>query len=784
MNRLLKKIGRAVALNGFWVPLQFQDTALPAITIPAAVAVLQPQRHVQALAQVLALMSLLAMIVPPVAGALSDYLRRRGVPRRALIWGGGAVDMVSLILLANMHSFGGFVLFVLLATFGANICLAAYQAMIPDVVPKEQWGAVSGIRNVATLIGVILGFAVAAGTTTPTTFIGVAVAIGVGAVVLLAQPERRLVNQDEEEHAHVSDWHDFTVVFIARFFLAFGLALLMTFVLYFFRDILHVGNPSAGTAFVGFASLAGAIVSGIYLGWLSDRVPRKTIVALCGIPMTLAAAGFATFPEEHWMYAFGVLFGIGFGGIMSTGWALAIDSVPKLRDVARDLGIWGIAQNAPQVVAPLAGSAVLGAFNNSETGYRVLFFSAAVFFALGSAVVLGVGTRPILPWWGTIAQLLSGITVWCLQHAQTRVRSWGKLPYRRPPSIIIANHQIEMDLMEPFACFILGSAIWNPTVSASAKLMYEPGFMARRIPWMRRFARNANFGWLFAGLGLFQLENELQTRSLARWSFAVERRHGRTLLSQIFKPAFVEAHNLQRVSTADLFSPQWSDKAQMIQAKWTDLQTAYRKELFEEMRAGVELDLARFEDVLKRGATLFLTPEGEYPSDGKMLPFRGIWDRLAPLATQIYLCAISYDPLRTGKFRQLYRVVPANGTQRAREELAAARPVTASAVLAQWLCSRDPQESAFSAADAVAAVRSSLAALPKDLFVEPELRRDPQACVHDALRAMVQLRILEAGADGSYRLGEKRTHPEFPHTADILEQQRNFLDETVAAAKS
>ncbi|MFN2450074.1 MAG: MFS transporter [Candidatus Baltobacteraceae bacterium] len=779
MRQALRRVWEALALNGFWVPLHFQDTALPAITIPAAVAVLAPRDHIRALSLVLASMSLLAMIVPPLAGALSDRLRARGLPRRVLIWSGAGLDMAALVLLANVHSLALFVVLVLVATMGANISLAAYQAMIPDVVPQESWGAASGVRNIATLLGVILGFAVAAGTTVATTFIGVAVALGVFAVVLLAQRENALPNV-REERAHVSDWHDFSVVFIARLFLAFGLALLMTFVLYFFRDILHAGNPSAGTAYVGFASLAGAIISGIYLGWLSDRVSRKIVVALCGIPMTVAAAGFATFPNEHWMYGFAVLFGVGFGGIMSTGWALAIDSVPKLRDVARDLGIWGIAQNAPQVIAPLAGGAVLAAFGNGEAGYQTLFYGAAVCFALGSVTVLGVGARPIVPWWGSPLRIAASIAVWSFLHLQNRMRSWGALPRERGPALVISNHQIDLDLMEPLAVFILGSARSCPVLAVSARLMYEPGFMTMRVPRLRALLGNANFGWLFAGLGLLPLENELQSRSIARWAFAVQRRHGITPLRDVFKAPLLAAAGLHDATTADLLRSPLCAKGHTVQARLSDLQTAYRKEAFDEMRSGVEGDLQRIESAIDRGATFYLTPEGEYPVDGKMLPFRGIWQRVEPHAREIYLCAISYDPLRTGKFSQLYRVVPLRNRTRAQDELKKARPVTVSAVLADWLVT---VEGPFTFEDVLAAVQARLRGLPDGLFVDPELSRNIRGCVRDALNALVRLKIARR-ARAEYRLNAVRRHPRFAHTPDILAQQSAFHRETLAAASS
>lgn len=763
MIRALRRAWRAFALNGFWVPLHFQDTALPAITIPAAIANFAPKDRVHSLALVIAMISTMAMIVPPIAGAVSDKLRRMGIPRRALIWTGVGIDMASLVILANVHAMGAFITFVLLATFGANISLAAFQAMIPDVVPQEQWGLASGIRNVATLVGVILGFAVSGWTTVPTTFIAVAVSLGVFALALLGQPEKAVADHGEDR-AHVSDWHDFSIVFIARFFLAFGLALLMTFVLYFFRDILHVTNASTGTAYVGFASLGGAIISGVYLGWLSDRVERKLIVALCGIPMTLAAAGFALFPNEHWMYGFSVLFGIGFGGIMSTGWALAIDSVPKMRDVARDLGIWGIAQNLPQVIAPLAGGWVLARFDNTEPGYQTLFFGAAGCFALGSIAVLAVGRKPLLPWWGFPVRVASASSVWIFTHLQNRVRHWGSLPRKRPPALVISNHQIDMDLMEPFACFILNSSPENPVLSVSARLMYEPGFMAMRVRRLAGVLNSANLGWIFDALGMLPLENELQTRSVARWTFALQRRHGVLPMDAIFKPAFLNANGFAGLASSQLFTRRFFQKAQNANARLTDLQTAYRKEVFDEMRAGVETDLQRIENAMRRGVTMYVTPEGEYTSDGKMRPFRGIWDRLEPHAQEIYLCAISYDPLRTGKFSQLYRIVPLRDRERVVDELKAARPVTVSALLARWLYERTVP---YSDEQAVTAVRDALAGLPDRAFVDPEVRQNPDGATRDALAALHKLK--------------GRRHPRFEHTDDILAQQATFLGETIAA---
>ena len=295
-------------------------------------------------------------------------------------------------MMAGAHSLGLFAALLLGATIGANVALAAYQALLPDVVPKPLWGTVSGVRGVAMVVGVVMGICVAAGVSPQSAFIGVAAAILLGAMTLFAVAERASA-EEFEERARIADWHDFGVVFVARLFLAFGLSLLMTFILYFFRDVLHSGDPKVGTGLVAAASLIGSIGSALYFGWLSDRVPRKYAVAACGVPMTLAAAGFALLPDPRWIYGFAVLFGIGFGGVLSTGWALAIDTVPKMRDVARDLGVWGIAQNFPQVIGPLFGWWLLDTYGMSVAGYRLLFLAAAASFAVGSSSVLAVKRR-------------------------------------------------------------------------------------------------------------------------------------------------------------------------------------------------------------------------------------------------------------------------------------------------------------------------------------------------------------------------------------------------------
>ena len=370
-------------LNAYWIPLNFQGSALLAIAVPAALLKFPSANHYQQLALLASVAAAISMLVPPPVGALSDYLRRRGGHRRPFILIGAAVNVAGLLWMAygaHVGSIWHFTAALLLAVIGQSVSTAAYQALIPEVVPREAWGHSAGYQGVASLVGAVGGLAVASITTPEATFLWTSVVVGLGALAVWMTPEGRYL---EPEHVHVSNWHDFSIVFASRFMINTGLTLLGTFVLYFFRDVEKVDNPSVSTGFFGILALVGAIVTAFLTGILSDRMPRKYIMALAGIPMAIAGFGFAFAPDQQFLLLYALCFGLGYGAFLSVGWALAIDSVPQMRDVGRDLGIWGIASSLPTVVAPLFGGWLL-----TRIGPRIVGIAAGLMW--GGGVFLGL----------------------------------------------------------------------------------------------------------------------------------------------------------------------------------------------------------------------------------------------------------------------------------------------------------------------------------------------------------------------------------------------------------
>jgi MFS family permease len=772
-----REFGTWSVLNALWVPLTFQDSALMTIAVPAALLVLAPKSHVVALSALASIAAAAAMIVPPLAGWLSDHARRGGGERRAFVAVGLAIDVAALVALAFARNLLAFDVCLVLAVVGANVALAAYQALLPELVPRSQWGAVSGVRGAASLVGTVLGLSVAGAAPDPRiTFVAAALVIALCSVSLLGIRE---VEWTEPEHIRVRDWHDFMVVFAARALVFFGLLLLQTFVLYYFRDIQGLPNPSAGTAIAAFCTMIGATGSSIYLGILSDRMPRKFVTAAAGVPMAIAAIGFAIAPAPQWIFLYAFLFGIGFGGVFSTGWALAMDSIPAMRDVARDLGLWGIATNFPNVVAPLVGGWLIGVFGGTRAGYQAVFGLAGFSFALASLVVLRVGRQPLSSMWGLPIRFAAIVSNFCWNHLAYRIRRFGPTPRPRGAALIVANHQHDLEGQTIVTDTTVRGRHWrHPIFMVNSRRMFEPGFLAMRLPFLRSPLRAYNAKALFLSLGMLPLENELGSRQIFALAWSLQREHGPLQLDEIFDETTAALFS-PGTKTSDLLHAANFPKSHTV-VKMNALREPYRREVLDETRRLIEEDLGRMEEVVRRGGTFYMTPEGRYSADGRIGPIKGVYDRLAPLAETIYLAGVSYDPFVAKRLSMLYRVVTLTDKAKIRETLAAIRPVVTSQLLGAWL---DARTEPFALADAVAGVETKLASLPPRLFVDPELRSNPRRLVSAAFPLMVEWKILcrpePVEGQRKYTLTRTRRHPQFPQVNDIIAYQANFLAETI-----
>jgi MFS family permease len=379
-----------LAINALWVGVHFQDAALMTILVPALLLVLAPANHLNVLAVLSTIAAIATAIVPPFAGALSDRSRRKGGDRRVQTAVILAIDTVALLVMAQVSTVVELTGAVVVATVALMSGSTVYQVLLPEIVPRPFWGTAASFRGGLTLVGTIVGLALAALLPARQALLADAAGVALSAATLFFVPASPPFVATVRSGAQVRDRWDFFVTLIGRAWVVLGMTLLNTYVLFFFHDVLGIYNASLNTGLVAGAALVGAVASSVAAGVYADRIDRRLLVCLSGLPMTLAALGFALFPDPRVIFIFAAMFGLGYGGVFSVGWALALDAVPELGDVARDLGIWSTLSNAPVVIAPALGAVIIAHGATPSDGYRWLFATASASFLLGSLTVLAV----------------------------------------------------------------------------------------------------------------------------------------------------------------------------------------------------------------------------------------------------------------------------------------------------------------------------------------------------------------------------------------------------------
>lgn len=384
--------------------------------------------------------------------------------------------------------------------------------------------------------------------------------------------------------------------------------------------------------------------------------------------------------------------------------------------------------------------------------------------------------RPLSPAWGVPLRAGLALILSPYMHIAYRIRGWGRLPFRRGPTLVVSNHVHDLDTVTMVMRLSLAGPWRDPIFVAVSRRLFEPGYMAVRAPRLRRWLSRSNWSPFFRALGFLPIENELRSRPLRSLAWTVQRVRGDLPVREVFTEVVERTlgPTAEHLRLGDILNARFFDAAQ-VHFTLGALREPYRSEVRALTRRQVEADLARLQAVLRGGGTLYIMPEGGPSPDGRLRRLKAALWTLAPLG-RIYLAPISYDPFLGRRLSVLYRVIPLSGSRDVATALAAARPVTVSQVLAEWL-SRIEAGDAFSAGEAIHAVGSRLDALPPVAFIDPLLRRRPERVVRAALQTLVRLRVLRRRR-GRYALTNHRTHHKFPWVPDILAHQARVFAET------
>jgi MFS family permease len=355
---------------------------------------------------------LLAMLVQPMAGAISDrsgWLGRFG-KRRPWIAFGASADVVFLLVLAWAADFWLLVIGYIGLQAASSFAEAALQGLLPDLVPADQRGRGAGFKNAAQIAGFVAGVGLGGWLAGQG---HVKWALAVTALVLLASAawtwlgvhevsfhrrRRGLAVGDALRRVFVDSFRfDHRLVpgygrlLAGRALLMAGFFALQGFAQYFVADVLAVDNPASVTALL-MAIMGGAIfLLAVPTGSLADRVGRRPLNLLAGAMGALATLALVFVSNVPQLVIAGGLVGASIGVFLSVNWAWAADLVPP-EDAGRYLGLSNLATAGAGAFSRLFAGPIVDSGNALHVGlgYHVLFVILACGMAAGTYVLAGV----------------------------------------------------------------------------------------------------------------------------------------------------------------------------------------------------------------------------------------------------------------------------------------------------------------------------------------------------------------------------------------------------------
>lgn len=103
---------------------------------------------------------------------------------------GTALNVAGLVALLEAATVTGLTVAFLVALLGQGVALAAYEALMPEVVPPSAWGRASGSMGVATLLGSIVGLVTSGALGAARGILAMIVTVAGAAVLTAFIPER------------------------------------------------------------------------------------------------------------------------------------------------------------------------------------------------------------------------------------------------------------------------------------------------------------------------------------------------------------------------------------------------------------------------------------------------------------------------------------------------------------------------------------------------------------------------------------------------------------------
>jgi MFS family permease len=412
-------LAQLLQLSVYWFGINAIWGAMDGVILQERIpTMVSPDVSVRALALVKVVAVIMAIVIQPTIGSISDYTMSRWGRRKPYIAIGATLDVVFLVGIATSQTYLSVFAFIVLLQFSSNFAQGPFQGYIPDLVPGAQVSLASALVGIMSVLGVVGGQAVASvgyllkdasgrpDFTIPTIAVGVIELVtAIGTVVWVREgraPKSRgsrtwLAIAGEAWGADILKERSFLWLVGSRLFFLMGVGMIYnTNVLYLTRSLLLTNDEKAfwvpvTSVIIGLA----IIVSTIPASRLSDRIGRKKVIygscalAAVGLAMLVAAPG--VFIAEIGI----LLVAVGAGAFLAVDWALMTDIIPKASS-GRYMGLSNVATASSGALALVVGGVlidVIGGPQHDGVGPRTAFAVAIAFYVLAAICLRPVDER-------------------------------------------------------------------------------------------------------------------------------------------------------------------------------------------------------------------------------------------------------------------------------------------------------------------------------------------------------------------------------------------------------
>jgi MFS family permease len=389
-------IAQLLVLNAYWAGLSFMWNAIHPILLPAVLLNYVPDAKKNTYLGLLTFVGLIiAMIVQPITGALSDGWKSRFGRRRPLIAFGTLFDFLFLSILAWAGGLEWLFIGYIGLQFSSNIAHGPMQGLLPDRVPKSQLGVAASLKTFMDMLSLIIASLLAGRLLDPVTrdpipiMLVVMGLLAISALITLFGVKEKPIYEDERRewkallgqfHINFRENSSYWWLIAERALFILGIYGLQAFAQYYLQDVLRVPDPPKQTGDLLAVLTITLVVLVLVGGWLTDKYGAKRILSI-GTFIASGGMFLMLFAKDiRGLMIFGSILGAGIGLFLTSNWALANSLAPE-SEAGKYLGLTNLATAGSGALARLEGPALdwlNAAWPDMWVGYKGLFIFGAL----------------------------------------------------------------------------------------------------------------------------------------------------------------------------------------------------------------------------------------------------------------------------------------------------------------------------------------------------------------------------------------------------------------------